>query len=188
MTRKTSQLFFPKPPYYFGTRPTHNIRSTYKLASFGKWSRIIKSRPENTGNKTSALPQEDVKSTASRGFTLIELLVALSLVLILLVGTAQLAIQALDVKRRADSNLKATELASSKLEYFKSLPYDSPELTVGLHKESYIPKGTHEIFWKKWKIQETNPNMKRIEIESYSKSFPQKKICIALFLSKELGF
>ena len=60
-----------------------------------------------------------------RGFTLVEVLVSFALVFILITGTAQLTIHSLLVKRRADGNLRTAELASSKLEYLKSLPYES---------------------------------------------------------------
>ncbi len=63
-----------------------------------------------------------------RGFTLVEVLVSFALVFILITGTAQLTIHSLLVKRRADCNLRTAELASSKLEYLKSLPYESDEL------------------------------------------------------------
>lgn len=123
-----------------------------------------------------------------RGFSLVELLISSAIVLFLIVGTAQLALHSLVVKRRADCNLKTAELASSKLEYLKSLPYESDELKEGLQTETLRGEGPFDIFRREWKIQDISWNMKRVEIESFSESYPQKKTRMVLFLSRELGF
>lgn len=117
-----------------------------------------------------------------------ELLISFVLIAILTTGTAQLAVHSLLVKRRADCNLISAALASSLLEYFKSLPYESDELKEGFWKESAGGEGILGTFWKEWWIQDLSPNMKRIEIESYAESGSQKKIRLALLLSRELGF
>ena len=123
-----------------------------------------------------------------RGFTLVEALVSFALVFILITGTAQLTIHSLLVKRRADYNLKTAELASSKLEYLKSLPYESDELKEGFQMEPIRGEGLHETFWREWRIQDISPAMKRVEIEIFSENLPQNKLRMVLFLSRELGF
>lgn len=123
-----------------------------------------------------------------KGFSLVELLISFVLIAILTTGTAQLAIHSLLVKRRADCNFISAELASSLLEYFKSLPYESDELKEGFLKESAGGEGILGTFWKEWRIQDLSPNMKRIEIESYAQSCSQKKVRLVLLLSRELGF
>ncbi len=123
-----------------------------------------------------------------KGFSLVELLISFVLIAILTTGTAQLAVHSLLVKRRADCNFISAELASSLLEYFKSLPYESDELKEGFLKESAGGEGILGTFWKEWKIQDLSPNMKRIEIESYAQSCSQKKVRLVLLLSRELGF
>jgi len=123
-----------------------------------------------------------------KGFSLVELLISFVLIAILTTGTAQLAVHSLLVKRRADCNFCSAELASSLLEYFKSLPYESDELKEGFWKESAGGEGILGTFWKEWRIQDLSPNMKRIEIESYAESCSQKKIRLVLLLSRELGF
>jgi len=125
---------------------------------------------------------------SQKGFSLVELLISFVLIAILTTGTAQLAVYSLLVKRRADCNLISAELASSLLEYFKSLPYESDELKEGFWKEPAGEEGILGTFWKEWWIQDLSPNMKRIEIESYAESGSQKKIRLALLLSRELGF
>jgi len=123
-----------------------------------------------------------------RGFTLVEALVSFALLFILITGTAQLTIHSLLVKRRADCNLKTAELASSKLEYLKSLPYESDELKEGFQMESFKGEGLLETFWREWRIQDISSNMKRVEIEIFSENYPQKKLKMVLFLSRDLGF
>jgi len=122
------------------------------------------------------------------GFTLVEVLVSLALVFILITGTAQLTIHSLLVKRRADCNLKTAELASSKLEHLKSLPYESDELKESFQMESVRGEGLLETFWREWRIQDISSNMKRVEIEIFSENYPRKKLRMVLFLSKDLGF
>ena len=123
-----------------------------------------------------------------QGFTLVELLVSFSIVFILITGTAQLTIHSLLVKRRADFNLKSAALASSTLEYLKSLPYESDELKEGFRTESVRGEGLLETFRREWRIQDISSNMKRVEIETFSEKLPQKKTRLVLLLSRELGF
>ncbi len=123
-----------------------------------------------------------------RGFTLVEVLVSFALVFILITGTAQLTIHSLLVKRGADCNLRTAELASSKLEYLKSLPYESDELKQGFQMESAKGEGLLETFWREWKIQDISSSMKSVEIEIFSENYPKKKLRMVLFISKDLGF
>jgi hypothetical protein len=122
------------------------------------------------------------------GFSLIEVLISFALVTFLLLGTAGLAVHSLVVKKRAEDNLKMVELASSKLEYFKTLPFESSELEEGFRIERITEKNSHEIFERRWKIEEIRDGMKRIEIEVFPENNPQKRVKVALLISRELGF
>jgi Tfp pilus assembly protein PilV len=134
-------------------------------------------------------PRNPMKGqTNNRGFTLVEFLVSFTLVTLLITGMVQLTIHSLLVKRNADLNLKTAELASSLLEYFKSLPYESEELKEGLKSETFQEKGSREAFRQKWRVEHISPNLKRIEVECFSEKHPLKKTRLVLYLSKELGF
>lgn len=122
------------------------------------------------------------------GFTLVELLISFALITFLISGTAQLAMHSLLAKRRADYNLRSAELAASELEYLKSLEHESDELKEGIYTKTIKEKGTQQIFLIEWRIQVISLSMKRIEMESYFKNYPQKKTRVALLLSRELGF
>jgi Tfp pilus assembly protein PilV len=123
-----------------------------------------------------------------KGFTLIELLISFTIVIILVMGAAQLTIHSLFVKRRSDIALRSAELASSKLEYLKALPFESEELGQGFSVDQlqYFPGS--ENYQRKWQIDEISSRLKRIEIECNSESCPKKGVRLVLFYSRELGF
>ena len=123
-----------------------------------------------------------------QGFTLVEFLVSFTLVTLLITGTVQLTIHTLFIKRNADLNMKTAELASSFLEYLKSLPYESDVLKVGSREESIKEGGSLETFIRQWNVTDIAPNMKRIEVECFSENRCFKKTRLVLYLSKELGF
>lgn len=123
-----------------------------------------------------------------QGFTLIEVLISFFLIMILILGMAQLTFHSILVKRRSDYSVKSAELASSKLEYFKSLSYESEELREGSEieiLEANNPKGRYR---REWKIQDISPDMKKIEMECNFENCPEKKAQIVLFLSRDIGF
>lgn len=122
-----------------------------------------------------------------KGFTLLELLISFVLVIIVITATAQLTIHSLLIQKRADCNLRAAELASSKLEYLKSLPYESDELKEAVLTES-IEDGSFNTYQREWRIEAVSSNMKKIEIICFGQSCPSKKIRMILFLCHELGF
>jgi Tfp pilus assembly protein PilV len=135
-------------------------------------------QPENSAAGYSSHP----------GFTLVEFLVSFTLVTLLITGTAQLTIHTLFVKRNADLNMKTAELASSFLEYIKSLPYESDELNEGSREKSIKEEGFLEIFIRQWNVTDIAPNLKRIEVKCFSENRRFKKTRLVLYLSKELGF
>lgn len=124
----------------------------------------------------------------SQGFSLIEVLISFALVTWLILGISQLIIHSLSIKRRSDDSVKSAELASSKLEHFKSLPFESSELFEGVGEESlkgYEPK---KFFRREWSIEAASPNLKKIIMNCFSEICPEKKTRLVLYLSKELGF
>jgi hypothetical protein len=84
--------------------------------------------------------------------------------------------------------MNSAQLASSKLEYFKSLPFESEELMEGSDEE--LVKGTSlkTVFRRKWDIQVISSGMKKIEMECFSEQSPKRKIRLILYICRELGF
>ncbi len=123
-----------------------------------------------------------------KGFTLIELLISFALIAFLIAGIAQLTVHSLFVQRRAECALRAAELASSKLEYLKSLPYDSDELKPAIINERLKERGSRKTFWREWRIEDVSSRLKRVEIECFAEICPQKRTRVILYLCRELGF
>ena len=129
-----------------------------------------------------------MKEKNYRGFTLLELLISFAIVVILLLGAAQLTLHSLYVKRTSDRSLESAELASEKLEYLKSLPFDSQELKQSSNVERVRNQRSNDIFRREWEIFDVSPKMKRIVVECHSESCAHRIFRIALYYSKELGF
>ena len=123
-----------------------------------------------------------------RGFTLIELLISFTIIIILVMGAAQLTIHSLFVKRRSDIAVRSAELASYKLEYLKALSFESEELGQGFSVDRLQDSPGSVNYQIKWQIDEVSSRLKRIEIECSSDSCPQKGVRLVLFCSRELGF
>ncbi len=117
-----------------------------------------------------------------------ELLVSFSLITLLLTGTLQLTVHSLLLHRNASLNLKTAELAASLLEYLKSLPFESEELKEGRQSEVIREQGSLETFRREWRIEDISKNLKKVEVECFSESRPQRKTGLVLYLSRELGF
>jgi prepilin-type N-terminal cleavage/methylation domain-containing protein len=129
-----------------------------------------------------------MKKKNYRGFTLLELLISFAIVVILLLGAAQLTLHSLYVKRTSDRSLESAELASDKLEYLKSLPFDSRELKQSSNVERVRNQRSNDIFRREWKILDVSSKMKRIEVACQSESCTHRIVRFVLFYSKELGF
>jgi len=127
-------------------------------------------------------------SMRKQGFGLLEFLISFTLLTFVITATAQVVIHSFFVKRQAEINSEIAELASLKLEYFKSLPYESEELSNSQKSESLKGNSSPQNYTRKWKIQDVSSNMKRVEIEVFSQSQPHKKARLVLFISRELGF
>jgi prepilin-type N-terminal cleavage/methylation domain-containing protein len=124
----------------------------------------------------------------NRGFTLLELLISFAIVAILLLGAAQLTIHSLHVKRTSDCSLESAELASDKLEYLKSLSFDSRELEESSHVERIESQKRQDIFLREWKVFDVTSEMKRIEVACHAETCAHRRALIVLFYSRELGF
>jgi prepilin-type N-terminal cleavage/methylation domain-containing protein len=129
-----------------------------------------------------------MRKKRQRGFTLLELLISFTIVSILLLGAVQLTLHSMFVKRASDCSLESAELASDKLEYLKSLPFDSPELLESFNAERIESQRRADFFKRQWAISDVSSEMKKIEVECYSESCVKRKARIVLFYSRKLGF
>jgi prepilin-type N-terminal cleavage/methylation domain-containing protein len=122
------------------------------------------------------------------GFSLIEMIISSALILFLFSGVAQLMISSLVAKRNAEFYLAAASLAISKLEYFKSLPFEDPALTKGEYFEATRSGISKEILLSNWSIGDANEGMKKVVIKISRQNAPQKRVAFMLLLCQELEF
>ncbi|MBN1223316.1 MAG: prepilin-type N-terminal cleavage/methylation domain-containing protein, partial [Candidatus Aminicenantes bacterium] len=108
------------------------------------------------------------------GFSLIELLISMVLMMLLILGTAQLICHSLLVKRKSDCGIRAAELASKKLEHLRSLVFDSSELD---DPRSEIVKDSrlNHTFTREWNFIDISPDVKKIEIDCFAVNHPRKR-------------
>ncbi len=142
---------------------------------------------DNTMRKESILSDKKALRK-NHGFTLVEVLISASIVILLLMGLTQLIIHSLLVKRLSDYRINSAVLASSKLEYFKSLPFESDNLKEGCDEESVKEASLNIAYHREWEIQEISSSMKKIEMECFCEHNPKRKIRLILYICKELGF
>lgn len=136
-----------------------------------------------------SLPSRGImKKKVDQGFTLLELLIAFAIIAFLLLGAVQLTLHSLYARRTSDCSLEAAELASDKLEYLKSLPFENPELEENAHVERVISLKREDVFTREWTVSDVTPQMKKIEMVCFSDSLVQRETRVVLFYSKELGF
>lgn len=119
---------------------------------------------------------------------MIELLIALTITSILILGTAQLTLHSIHLKRKSDCLVRAAELMADQLEHFKSLSYDCTDLEENEVEETFKDARLNHVFFREWTIQSDSPTLKRIEISCFAKNHPRKRARTALLLSKALGF
>jgi len=139
------------------------------------------------GKSNDKLYSKDDKN-GEQGFTLIELLVTFSIILFLVLGTIQIVLHSLYVKQSSDYSTCSADLAVSKMEYLKTLPFETGELDEGFGQESLQGESQKGVFVRKWNIRNISGDMKRIEMECFSEQCPRKKTRIVLFYSRILGF
>jgi Tfp pilus assembly protein PilV len=122
------------------------------------------------------------------GFSLVEALISSSLILLLIIGTAQLLASSLAAKRRADFHFRASRCGSSKLEYLKALPPESPEMTDGFHTELLTEESSGEIFRAEWEVETLAGTAKKIRLKISAQAKPGWETVFHLLICAGLGF
>lgn len=128
------------------------------------------------------------KIKISRGFSLIEALISLALVSFLILGTGQLILHALWVKKGVEDRFEVMARAAQKLETLKAVPFESPELNEGDYSETSPDRNTGQKISCKWHVRELSPSLKRIEMDVHPVNHQEKRISLGLLISRELEF
>ena len=123
-----------------------------------------------------------------RGFTLIEALISLAVVSFLILGTGQILVHALAVKKSVDEQMEACSLAAAKLEQLKARSFGSADLAAGDGSDEIRGGSVAADFTREWRIEDVSDGLKRVEITAFSRSRPGRKVRMALYLVRELEF
>jgi len=123
-----------------------------------------------------------------RGFGLIEVLLNFAIILLVLLATAQAITYSLQVKARADANLQLCTLAGSDLEFLKSLPFPSDELSSGSHVRSHSDESGEEAYRCEWRVLDVNSYLKQVQLEAFSVKNKKNRLSLCLYISQPLGF
>jgi prepilin-type N-terminal cleavage/methylation domain-containing protein len=122
------------------------------------------------------------------GFSLIEVLVAMSLALLLIVGTAEVLTCSLTAKRKGDLTAALTHALTARLESLKSLPFDDAALTPGEYTETTrVAPGDCRIV-EEWEVADDGSGMKLVRLRVRSVGRPGPGTSAVLFISRDLGF
>ena len=132
--------------------------------------------------------QSGKKGMKNRGFGLIELLISSSLILFLIIGTAQLLGLSLAAKGNGEFLFRAARVASSKLEHFKSLPFESAELEAGIHEEDIRDPAFPRPCRIVWRVENPDEGLKKVILECFSPDKPQRRAVFCLLLCRTLEF
>ncbi|MFW6140885.1 MAG: type IV pilus modification PilV family protein [Acidobacteriota bacterium] len=121
-----------------------------------------------------------------KGLTLIEVMISLFIFAVLILGTSQLMIHSIIVQERCQNRITSLELSANKIEIFKSLSFDHPDLGKKSHEE--IIETRNKNFLLSTTIQEISPDIKRIIVSCSRHNKKDKEITLAVYISREMGF
>ncbi|MCP2605232.1 prepilin-type N-terminal cleavage/methylation domain-containing protein, partial [Candidatus Aminicenantes bacterium AH-873-B07] len=119
-----------------------------------------------------------------KGFSLIEVLISLFIFIFILTSLLYLMTTCFLLKRKSEVNFLSSKVAMQKLEYLKSMSFESEILEQGIYKEEVVLQSHKRTYIRKWNILELSPSLKRVEIQAWDKNLPEKKTEFILYISK----
>lgn len=128
------------------------------------------------------------KSAIRNGFSFIELLIAFVLTFSLIIGTAELILQTIWIKKRSDHRLNAATILTSQLEGLKSEFFSGSEWQEESCLTAITGQAGNQKFIIEWTFQPSAAGLNTIEMKCYPESSPFRETRLVLFLSDELGF
>jgi hypothetical protein len=137
-------------------------------------------------NKPMTNPRSQ-KSSAP-GFSLIELMISGTILIQMLLSTAQLLLLAQQMKNRYRDHLITIGMISDQIEYFRSLSFESPELAPGEGLRIRTDTDSGLDFIVRWTVRFPSPSLKTLEMACYPKNQPRRRTTTTLYLSSDLGF
>ncbi len=122
------------------------------------------------------------------GFSLVEVLVAMSLTLLLLIGTAELIIVSVRAERRGDTTAALTEALAARAEALKSLARGPGGLVPGTYAETFADGAGRGVVLHEWTVEDAGATMSRVRIRVSPAGRPGAAASLTLWISKDLGF
>ena len=125
------------------------------------------------------------------GFALIEVLVAMGLSAVVLLGTAEMLIRAIQIRGSAEARILLAEAASSALERLKGADPDGEDLAVGSHAAE-VDAGGKGTIRLRWEVEEAGPGILKITctaaLGAAGAESERKKAGASVLFSRNLGF
>jgi hypothetical protein len=125
---------------------------------------------------------------AARGSSLIEILVAMALVILLVVGGAEMLILSMRAKRRGDVLAAITQAVCDRLEGLKARPFEDAALAPGRYADTVrVDPGGCPVA-ETWEIVDDGDGRKRVRISVREAGRTGPETVAVLFISRDLGF
>ncbi len=128
------------------------------------------------------------RGAAGAGTSLIEVLVAMSVGLVLAVGTAEMLTLALRAKRRGDVAAALTHAVIDRFETLKSRPFDDATLAPGAYAETVRVEPGGCLIEETWEIADDGGGLKRVRLRARPAGRAGPETAAVLFISRDLGF
>jgi hypothetical protein len=112
----------------------------------------------------------------------------MSLVLLLVVGAAELAVSSLRAKRRGDVLAALTRAVGDRFESLKSRPFGDGALAAGSYAATVRVEPGHCLVAEEWEIADDGEGLKRVRLSVVPDGRPGPETTAVLFISRDLGF
>jgi prepilin-type N-terminal cleavage/methylation domain-containing protein len=122
------------------------------------------------------------------GFSLIEVLVSMALVLLLLLGTAELIALSIWARRKGDVTAGLSRAFCARAESLKSLAFGSEGLQAGDYSETVRDEAGGGLFLHEWTVEDPGERLKKVRLTVAPAGRPKAEVSLTLWISKELGF
>jgi len=123
-----------------------------------------------------------------KGFSLIEVLIAMTLALVLLLGTAELITLSIWAGRKGDMTAALTQALSGRAEALKSLAFATGGLIPGAYSETVRDEAGRGLYLHEWTVEGAGERMTRVRLRVSPAGRPEAGAALILWISKDLGF
>ena len=137
--------------------------------------------------RPGALDRRKTERSHRFGFMMIEVLIAMGLAGIILLGTGEMLIRAVQIGRSAAVRIALTEAACSHLERLKGQGRQSPELETGSH-ETTVGAGAGGEISIVWDVEAIGPRTLKIACTAALGSSERNRVSASVLVSERLGF